>query len=406
MDAEAKAVTVVMLSACAAVLTAATMDKRSCRKPLHTTFEDALHAPRTNWFNKKLRCDRESFLRMYRKVHAAYKPKPAPNSMCPLVKRFALTMLYLAQGGTMDEAATVLGISRPRAVVYINDCLDVPSAMSAKYVLLPGAVDRTLIAIPRPHDFEGWYCRKGFPAVNVQAVVDHRGAFRSISIRAGSNNDQSLWNGSGIRKRLHEFVPPGKYVLGDAGYKIWVHLLMPFPESEVVADRPVRAPDPLRPPGATIIPDIRFNLASPADANAEKEFRFDVRGVLELARLFELPEFVITSERDKAHKTEAVCILLARLSYPNRNYDMMQRFGRSPSALSRLFSHIVFYAYDRYQEIIYFQKRVCAERIQMYCDVVHACGAPMKNVFGFIDGTKIPVCRPSARPGKKENLQK
>ncbi|KAG2888217.1 hypothetical protein PC119_g22127 [Phytophthora cactorum] len=168
----------------------------------------------------------------------------------------------------------------------------------------------------------------------------------------------------------------------------------------------VRAPDPLRPPGATIIPDIRFNLASPADANAEKEFRFDVRGVLELARLFELPEFVITSERDKAHKTEAVCILLARLSYPNRNYDMMQRFGRSPSALSRLFSHIVFYAYDRYQEIIYFQKRVCAERIQMYCDVVHACGAPMKNVFGFIDGTKIPVCRPSARPGKKENLQK
>ncbi|KAE9058017.1 hypothetical protein PF005_g31166 [Phytophthora fragariae] len=61
-----------------------------------------------------------------------------------------------------------------------------------------------------------------------------------------------------------------------------------------------------------------------AAANAEKEFWFDVRGVLELARLFEPPEFVITSERDKAHKTEAVCILLARLSYPNRNYDMMQ----------------------------------------------------------------------------------
>ncbi|KAE8953238.1 hypothetical protein PR001_g32882 [Phytophthora rubi] len=93
-------------------------------------------------------------------------------------------------------------------------------------------------------------------------------------------------------------------------------------------------------PERPVIPDIRFNLVSMADANAEKEFRFDVRGVLELARLFELPEFVITSERDKAHKTEAVCILLARLSYPNRNYDMMQRFGRSPSALSRLFSHI------------------------------------------------------------------
>ncbi|KAG3111648.1 hypothetical protein PI125_g8937 [Phytophthora idaei] len=63
-------------------------------------------------------------------------------------------------------------------------------------------------------------------------------------------------------------------------------------------------------PERPIIPDIRFNLASLADANAEKEFRFDVRGVLELARLFELPEFVISSERDKAHKSEAVCILL------------------------------------------------------------------------------------------------
>ncbi|KAE9199126.1 hypothetical protein PF002_g22240 [Phytophthora fragariae] len=56
-------------------------------------------------------------------------------------------------------------------------------------------------------------------------------------------------------------------------------------------------------PERPVIPDIRFNLASMADANAEKEFRFD---------------------RDKAHKTEAVCILLARLSYPNRNYDKMQ----------------------------------------------------------------------------------
>ncbi|KAG4061680.1 hypothetical protein PC123_g3451 [Phytophthora cactorum] len=99
----------------------------------------------------------------------------------------------------MDEVATVLGVSRPRAVVYINDCLDVLSSMAATHVVLPeasevesveagffavagfpgvvGAVDGTLIAIPCPHDFEGWYCRKGFPAVNVQAVVDHRGAF-------------------------------------------------------------------------------------------------------------------------------------------------------------------------------------------------------------------------------------
>ncbi|KAG4059732.1 hypothetical protein PC123_g5351 [Phytophthora cactorum] len=139
----------------------------------------------------------------------------------------------------MDKAATVLGVSRPRAVVYINDCLDVLSSVAATHVVLPEAraVDGTLIAIPHPHVFEGWYCRKGFPAVNVQAVVDHRGAFRSISIRSGSNSDQSLWNGSGVRKRLSEFVPSGMHLLVDAGNKIWGHMLTPYPESEAVADR-------------------------------------------------------------------------------------------------------------------------------------------------------------------------
>ncbi|GMF27643.1 unnamed protein product [Phytophthora lilii] len=146
MDPEAVAVTVVLLSACTAAPAAATFDKRRCRRPPTgvstfptTTFEDAMAAPSTNWFRKKLRCDRQSFLLLYREFHAACKRKPAANSKCPLAKRFALTMLYLAQGGTMDEAATVLGISRPRAVVYINDCLDVLSSMAATKVVLPKA---------------------------------------------------------------------------------------------------------------------------------------------------------------------------------------------------------------------------------------------------------------------------
>ncbi|KAG3124320.1 hypothetical protein PI124_g23382 [Phytophthora idaei] len=123
MDTEAVAVTAVLLSAC----TAATVDKRRCRRPPAavstfptTTFEDAMAAPSTDWFHKKLRCDRVSFLLMYRDFHDACKRKPAANSKRPLVKQFALTILYLAQGGTMDKAATVLGVSCPRAVVYIK----------------------------------------------------------------------------------------------------------------------------------------------------------------------------------------------------------------------------------------------------------------------------------------------
>ncbi|KAG4058844.1 hypothetical protein PC123_g6195 [Phytophthora cactorum] len=79
-----------------------------------------------------------------------------------------------------------------------------------------GAVDGTLAAIQRLREHEEWYCRKNFPAVNVQAVVDHRGAFRSLSVRSGSNNDQSLRNGSGVRSRLQTYFPLGRHLLGDA----------------------------------------------------------------------------------------------------------------------------------------------------------------------------------------------
>ncbi|KAE8980280.1 hypothetical protein PR003_g25018 [Phytophthora rubi] len=259
----------VVAGVCMSAAVVAAIDKRSIRAPpsgrstfSNTTFEQAMEAKQTDWFHKKLRCDKKSFLRIYKVLHAAWGRKPGANSKTKLIKRIALAMIYLSQGGTMDQAASTLGISRPRAVVYINEMLDVLKKLASRYIAMPtpdelpaieagfeakagfpdviGAVDGTLVAIPRPRDFEGWYCRKGFPAVNVQAVVDDRGYFRSISIRAGSNNDQSLWNGSGIKKRISSCVPPGKHLLADAGYKIWGHLLTPFPEVDAVGGNRLR----------------------------------------------------------------------------------------------------------------------------------------------------------------------
>ncbi|KAG3139001.1 hypothetical protein PC129_g18110 [Phytophthora cactorum] len=194
-----------------------------------------MRAKKTNWFHKKLRCDKASFLRIFKEVEASTNRLPASN------------------GSKCD------GVSWPRAVVYINDTLEMLVKMAKRNVVMPrleelhaveegfeaiagfpgvvGALDGTLFKIPRPRDFEGWYCRKGFPAVNVQAIVDHREAFLALSIRAGSNNDQSLWNGSGVRKRLATYIPLDKHLLGDAGYKLWGHLLTPFPENEAAEDQ-------------------------------------------------------------------------------------------------------------------------------------------------------------------------
>ncbi|KAG3148852.1 hypothetical protein PC128_g5724 [Phytophthora cactorum] len=131
-------------------------------------------------------------------------------------------------------------------------------------------------------------------------------------------------------------------------------------------------------PERPIIPDLRFCLTELVDADCEMIFRFDVIAVLALCRYFALPELMVKDQRDRAHSSEAF----------------------------RIIKHMVLYFYDRFEGIIYFQRRICSERMQQYVEAVYNKGATMSNVFGFIDGTKNAVCRLSSRPGTKENLQR
>ncbi|TYZ60055.1 hypothetical protein PybrP1_007246 [[Pythium] brassicae (nom. inval.)] len=172
---------------------------------------------------------------------------PPSNSKHNLLKRVALTILYLAQAGTVGLFPAVLGISKTRAIVNICEVLAVLSKLAKTVVETPGheelhgiearvagALDGTLVAIARPHGHEGWYYRKNYTPENIQAVVDHHEAFRSLSNRSGSHKDQYLLNGSGIRKR--SIAPPDMHLLGDARHKVWCHLLTPLAEGEAVSD--------------------------------------------------------------------------------------------------------------------------------------------------------------------------
>lgn len=64
------------------------------------------------------------------------------------------------------------------------------------------------------------------------------------------------------------------------------------------------------------------------------DFRFNKAGIFQLVELFALPEFVITAHRDKLHRSEIICALLYRTSYPRRNYDALTKIGRSEAAIS------------------------------------------------------------------------
>src|SRR5207244_676521 len=97
-------------------------------------------------------------------------------------------------GGNMATAGQVFGMGKTSAVQYIWQVVNVLNKkLALQFIQLPAteaewqdleegfeevcgfpgaclAVDGSLFEIERPHDFQGWYCRKGYPAINVQIV--------------------------------------------------------------------------------------------------------------------------------------------------------------------------------------------------------------------------------------------
>jgi len=90
------------------------------------------------------------------------------------------------------------------------------------------AIDGSLIQIERPLDYEGWYCRKGYPAINVQCVVDYKRRFPSFAMRPGAENDKGVYNRSEFGNTIHQLLPPNKVILADAGYQLFAHCLTPY----------------------------------------------------------------------------------------------------------------------------------------------------------------------------------
>jgi hypothetical protein len=100
------------------------------------------------------------------------------------------------------------------------------------YPAVVGAIDGSLLHIQRPRDFEGFYCRKGYPALNLQAIVTSDKRFLSTELRPGSWSDRKAWKYSAIGRHVHDVIPPGTHFIGDAGYALSPALMVPYMERE------------------------------------------------------------------------------------------------------------------------------------------------------------------------------
>jgi len=95
------------------------------------------------------------------------------------------------------------------------------------------AIDGTLVKIERPHDYEGWYCCKGFLAFNVQIVMDYTHKIRDFDIRPGSASNKQIFANSWFGQNIHQILPCNALVLANAGYTLMFHILTPYLENEI-----------------------------------------------------------------------------------------------------------------------------------------------------------------------------
>ena len=97
-----------------------------------------------------------------------------------------------------------------------------------------GVIDCTQVPVRPPKDNRDQYKDKdGIFSLNVQAVVNHRGAIIHLSPHwPGSVHDTRILKESDLQQVLDLHLLGNKYIIGDQGYKCQTNLLTPYPMEE------------------------------------------------------------------------------------------------------------------------------------------------------------------------------
>ena len=100
-----------------------------------------------------------------------------------------------------------------------------------------GAIDCTHIPVRPPNKNRDQYKDKdGIFSLNVQAVINHRGAITHLSPHwPGSVHDMRILkegDKSDLQQVLDLHLLGNKYLVGDQGYKCQTNLLTPYPTKE------------------------------------------------------------------------------------------------------------------------------------------------------------------------------
>ena len=139
---------------------------------------------------------------------------------------------------------------------------------------------------------------------------------------------------------------------------------------------------------------VSFNLRDVPESVCIRQFRFSRDDIYRLCHLLQIPDPVICRTRIRVSASFGLCLVLRRLAYPNRWCDLTLLFGKSQSYLSLVFKTVSDHIIQTFGHKLSSLDHAWIDP-DMFAQAVADKGAPLKNCWGFIDGTAREIDRPS-----------
>ena len=141
-----------------------------------------------------------------------------------------------------------------------------------------------------------------------------------------------------------------------------------------------------------------WSLDSFADRQMKNRFRFTKDQIRELMDALDFPgdDYWVLSCGSRFPREEAITLYLRRLAFPNTLLNLAEEgFPAQRSALSQLHQLVSAWLYNHHTyRLLQTSQTKWAVRVPMYADHVRDYTGFDLNIFGFVDGTSRPICRP------------
>ena len=145
-----------------------------------------------------------------------------------------------------------------------------------------------------------------------------------------------------------------------------------------------------------ILPNMRLDLNHFSQRDCRTIFRFDQDEIRYIVTRLPFPDVLIhPGYGDRMYKVEAFCLLLRRMTYPNRWRELEKEFGRWESTLSRMFMYLMHLILERVMHCVLFYP-VDLDCLLRYCEAFVRKGVPPNlRIVAVLDAKKHSSCCPT-----------